>query len=98
MTSCSTDPVRESIWFVVDRKPSFDGQLAVLLLRLLPAIIHLMAYDFFGTLNCITRPCDVIIDEHIAFFGSTGILRMTGALRLALRGKDGETRRDSGLL
>lgn len=45
-----------------------------------------------------TRPSGVDDEEQIAFLGSTGILRMTGALRLAFRGQEGETRLESGLL
>lgn len=93
------DPVRESMLCVmVLRKPSFEGQLAVLLLRLFPAMIHRMAYDFFGTLKWMTRPWGVLTEEQIAFLGSTGILRKTGTLRLGLRGNEGETRREVGLL
>jgi len=37
-------------------------------------------------------------EEQMAFFGSTGILRITGALLLAFLGKEGDTRRENGLL
>jgi len=61
-------------------------------------MIHLIAYDFLGTLNWITRPLGVMTDEQMAFLGSTGILRITGALRFAFFGNEGETRRENGLL